>query len=230
MFSTIKIPSWLRAITTKARKKRKCPPLFLPIRHGKIIVDTCKDIFVPGMNWQVTGTTSILVPQKVHCIQMKSIFFEDILQINFMAFKLFSGSLMSEDEALNKLILKIYLTDLCSVGVRESCFFKKGFQEYVQQKIFLQYFKKLFLFHDVRKIITLKLLNYQRWFLLVVVFNVLFAFNLKIFKKFYQQYVEICQYFTYLYWSGPPTVSQPHQSGCGLLYCRTTPKITSVAS
>ena len=64
-------------------------------------------------------------------------------------------------------------------------------QEYVQQNIFLQYFKKLFLFHDVRKIITLKLLNYQRWFLRVVVFNVLFAFNLKIFKKFYQQYVEI---------------------------------------
>ena len=179
MFSTIKIPSWLRAITTKARKKRKCPPLFLPIRHGKIIVDTCKDIFVPGMNWQVTGTTSILGPQKVHCIQMKSIFFEDILYVDqFVGIQAFSGSLMSEDEALNKLILKIYLTDLCSVGVRESCFFKKGFQEYVQQNIFLQYFKKLFLFHDVRKIITLKLLNYQRWFLLVVVFNVLFAFNL----------------------------------------------------
>ena len=79
IISTIKIPSWLRAITTKARKTRKCPPPFLPIRPGKIIVDTCKDIFVPGMNWQVTGTTSILGPQKVHCIQMKSIFFEDIL-------------------------------------------------------------------------------------------------------------------------------------------------------
>ena len=41
---------------------------------------------------------------------------------------------MSEDEALNKLILKIYLTDLCPVGVRESCFFKKGFQEFLIQK------------------------------------------------------------------------------------------------